>query len=219
MGLSEGALVLNAVQGAAGERSDRSAAGSTELRDVRRPAREAPLRGELPDPDVPRRQRRARDGLPHPRSGREPVPHRPVRLRLRQHRRLPRPAGQPVCPRQHDRRAGDRSHRGCVHQPEQVPPQNIRTTVNSKGATTTTYLVPEQHLPLVLAFKYLGYDEDTLNQLDAILMPTGECGLFAQRRPGDRTGPGGPGARLRPAGGHRRPTRRRSAAAATRYRR
>jgi diacyltrehalose acyltransferase len=57
-----------------------------------------------------------------------------------------------------------------------VPPQNIRTTVNSRGGTTTTYMVPEQHLPLVLAFKYLGYKEDTLNQLDAILMPRVNAG-------------------------------------------
>ncbi|MBP2454860.1 acyltransferase PE [Mycolicibacterium lutetiense] len=60
--------------------------------------------------------------------------------------------------------------------PSNVPPQNIRTTVNSKGATTTTYLVPEEHLPLVLPFKYLGYDQDTLNQLDAILLPRVNAG-------------------------------------------
>ncbi|MEY2484140.1 MAG: diacyltrehalose acyltransferase, partial [Verrucomicrobiota bacterium] len=60
--------------------------------------------------------------------------------------------------------------------PSNVPPQNIRTTVNSRGATTTTYLVPEQHLPMVLAFKYLGYQEDTLNKLDAILMPRVNAG-------------------------------------------
>jgi diacyltrehalose acyltransferase len=60
--------------------------------------------------------------------------------------------------------------------PSNVPPQNIRTTVNSRGATTTTYLVPEQHLPLVLAFKYLGYPEDTLNKLDAILLPRVNAG-------------------------------------------
>ncbi len=57
-----------------------------------------------------------------------------------------------------------------------VPAQNIRTTVNSKGATTTTYLIPEQHLPLVLPFKYLGFGEDTLNQLDAILLPRVNAG-------------------------------------------
>ncbi|MCV7204433.1 PE-PPE domain-containing protein [Mycolicibacterium peregrinum] len=60
--------------------------------------------------------------------------------------------------------------------PSNVPAQNIRTTVNSKGATTTTYLVPEEHLPLVLPFKYLGYDKGTLNQLDAILKPRVDAG-------------------------------------------
>ncbi|WP_018602679.1 acyltransferase PE [Mycobacterium sp. 155] len=60
--------------------------------------------------------------------------------------------------------------------PSNVPPQNIRTTVNSKGATTTTYLVPEEHLPLVLPFKYLGYDQNTLNQLDAVLLPMVNAG-------------------------------------------
>ncbi|CRZ16893.1 acyltransferase PE [Mycolicibacterium neworleansense] len=60
--------------------------------------------------------------------------------------------------------------------PSNVPPQNIRTTVNSKGATTTTYLVPEEHLPLVLPFKYLGYDQHTLNRLDSILLPMVDAG-------------------------------------------
>jgi hypothetical protein len=60
--------------------------------------------------------------------------------------------------------------------PSMVPPQNIRTTVNSKGAKTTTYLIPEQHLPLVLPFKYLGVDEGTLNRLDAVLKPYVDAG-------------------------------------------
>jgi hypothetical protein len=60
--------------------------------------------------------------------------------------------------------------------PDMVPPQNIRTTVNSKGAKTTTYLIPEQHLPLVLPFKYLGVDEDTLNRLDGVLKPMVDAG-------------------------------------------
>jgi hypothetical protein len=60
--------------------------------------------------------------------------------------------------------------------PSNVPAQNIRTTINSKGATTTTYLVPEEHLPLVLPFKYLGYDKGTLNQLDAVLLPMVNAG-------------------------------------------
>ncbi|MDH6195956.1 hypothetical protein M2272_002596 [Mycobacterium frederiksbergense] len=60
--------------------------------------------------------------------------------------------------------------------PSMVPPQNIRTTVNSKGAKTTTYMIPEQHLPLVLPFKYAGVDEPTLNQLDAVLQPMVDAG-------------------------------------------
>ncbi|BBZ66361.1 hypothetical protein MINS_17900 [Mycolicibacterium insubricum] len=60
--------------------------------------------------------------------------------------------------------------------PSMVPPQNIRTTYNSRGARTTTYLIPEQHLPLVLPFKYLGYDDNTLNRLDAILQPRVDAG-------------------------------------------
>jgi diacyltrehalose acyltransferase len=60
--------------------------------------------------------------------------------------------------------------------PGMVPPQNIRTTVNSKGATTTTYLIPEKHLPLVMPLAYIGIPEDTLNKLDAILMPRVNAG-------------------------------------------
>ncbi|MCX2931915.1 PE-PPE domain-containing protein [Mycobacterium sp. CVI_P3] len=60
--------------------------------------------------------------------------------------------------------------------PSMVPPRNIRTTVNSRGAKTTTYLIPEQHLPLVLPFKYLGVDEATLNKLDAVLKPMVDSG-------------------------------------------
>lgn len=60
--------------------------------------------------------------------------------------------------------------------PRMVPPQNIRTTVNSKGATTTTYLIPEKHLPLVMPLAYIGIPEDTLNKLDAILLPRVNAG-------------------------------------------
>ncbi len=60
--------------------------------------------------------------------------------------------------------------------PSMVPPQNIRTTVNSRGAKTTTYLIPEKHLPLVLPFGYLGVPEETLNKLDAVLMPYVDAG-------------------------------------------
>ncbi len=55
--------------------------------------------------------------------------------------------------------------------PRNVAARNIRTTVNSRGGKTTTYMIPQQHLPLVMPLKYLGVDEGTLNRLDAILQP------------------------------------------------
>ncbi len=60
--------------------------------------------------------------------------------------------------------------------PSNVPPRNIATTVNSRGGKTTTFMIPEQHLPLVMPFKYLGVDEGTLNRLDAILQPMVDAG-------------------------------------------
>jgi hypothetical protein len=60
--------------------------------------------------------------------------------------------------------------------PSMVPPRNIRTTVNSRGGKTTTFMIPEQHLPLVLPFKYLGVDEGTLSRLDAVLLPMVDAG-------------------------------------------
>ena len=87
--------------------------------------------------------------------------------------------------------------------PSNVPPQNIRTTVNSKGATTTTYLVPEQHLPLVLALQVPRVRREHAEPAGRDTDAEGERGLFAQRRSGDRPRPGGSRARLRPAAGHR----------------
>jgi hypothetical protein len=60
--------------------------------------------------------------------------------------------------------------------PSNVPARNIRTTVNSRGGKTTTLMIPEQHLPLVMPFKYAGVDEDTLNKLDAVLQPMIDSG-------------------------------------------
>lgn len=60
--------------------------------------------------------------------------------------------------------------------PSNVPARNIRTTVNSRGGKTTTFMIPQQHLPLVMPFKYLGVDEGTLNRLDAILQPMVDAG-------------------------------------------
>ncbi|MUL76177.1 acyltransferase PE [Mycolicibacterium sp. CBMA 226] len=60
--------------------------------------------------------------------------------------------------------------------PKNVPPQNVVKTVNSRGATTTTYMIPEQHLPLVVPFKYLGMSEADMNHLDAVMKPMVDAG-------------------------------------------
>ena len=112
-----------------------------------------------------------------PAAGGEPVPHRPVRLCLRQHRRLPRPAGQPVRPRQLDRRPGHRSHRDGVHEPEQGAAAEHQDDGQLEGRRRRRRTwFPNSTFPWCWRFKYLGYTEDTLNQLDAILMPRVNAG-------------------------------------------
>lgn len=60
--------------------------------------------------------------------------------------------------------------------PGDLPPQNIRTTVNSRGAKTTTYLVPVNQLPLTLPLRYLGWSDGLVNQIDAVLQPQIDAG-------------------------------------------
>jgi hypothetical protein len=67
--------------------------------------------------------------------------------------------------------------------PSMVPPQNIRTTINSRGAQDTTIMVPEKHLPLVMPLAYVGIPEDTLNKLDAILLPRVNAGYLRNDDP------------------------------------
>ena len=64
-----------------------------------------------------------------------------------------------------------------------VPPRNIRTTINSRGAKDTTIMVPQKHLPLVMPLKYIGIPEDTLNKLDAILIPRVNAGYIRNDDP------------------------------------
>ena len=92
--------------------------------------------------------------------------------------------------------------------PSMVPPQNIRTTVNSRGATTTTYMIPEQHLPLVLPFKYLGVDRGHAESSSTrCCKPMVNAGYSRNDDPATAPITGGSGARLRPGGrSPRRPT-------------
>ncbi len=67
--------------------------------------------------------------------------------------------------------------------PRNVPARNIVTTVNSRGGKTTTFMIPEQHLPMVMPFKYAGIDEATLNKLDAVLQPMVDSGYSRNDNP------------------------------------
>lgn len=60
--------------------------------------------------------------------------------------------------------------------PEDVPPQNIRTTVNSRGATTTSYLIPINHLPLTLPLRFWGVPDNLVDSLDSWLQPQVDAG-------------------------------------------
>ena len=55
--------------------------------------------------------------------------------------------------------------------PSDVPPENIRTVVNSKGAKETTYLIPVNHLPLTLPLRYVGFSPGFVDQIDSVLQP------------------------------------------------
>ncbi len=53
--------------------------------------------------------------------------------------------------------------------PANVPPQNITTMTNSRGATVTTYRVPEQELPLTSTLRQLGVPN--ADSLDPVMRP------------------------------------------------
>jgi diacyltrehalose acyltransferase len=64
-----------------------------------------------------------------------------------------------------------------------VPPENIVTTTNSRGAKTTTYFVPDQGLPLTLPFRYFGAPADVMDQVDAAPKPIIDAGYSRNDNP------------------------------------
>ncbi|WP_176562332.1 PE-PPE domain-containing protein [Mycolicibacterium palauense] len=69
--------------------------------------------------------------------------------------------------------------------PATIPPEDVTTTVNSKGATVTTYLRPTEHLPLTLAAR-LFVPGAIVDRIDARLRPIIDAGYVRHDRPGDR---------------------------------
>ena len=57
-----------------------------------------------------------------------------------------------------------------------VPAQNISTTVNTQGATVTTYLVPAPLLPLTQPLRDAGVSPGVVDKLDRVLRPIIEAG-------------------------------------------
>lgn len=60
--------------------------------------------------------------------------------------------------------------------PATVPPENVTVTTNSKGATTTTYLAPTEHLPLTQPLRNLGVHERIVDKVDKFLRPIVDAG-------------------------------------------
>lgn len=60
--------------------------------------------------------------------------------------------------------------------PSIVPPENIKSEVNSRGATTTSFLIPVTNLPLTLPFRYMGVPADVMDMVDGTLQPIIDAG-------------------------------------------
>jgi diacyltrehalose acyltransferase len=54
--------------------------------------------------------------------------------------------------------------------PADVPPENIRSSTNSRGGTTTTFMLPSPQLPLTMPLRELGLHSEA-DQLDQALRP------------------------------------------------
>lgn len=65
-----------------------------------------------------------------------------------------------------------------------VPEQNITTAVNSAGGTTTTYLVPTQHLPLTQSLRGTVVPDAVVDALDTSLRPIIDAGYGTVTRAG-----------------------------------
>jgi hypothetical protein len=68
-----------------------------------------------------------------------------------------------------------------------VPDKNVTTSINSLGATTTTYLVPATFLPITQPLRDLGVPSPFVDALDNILRPKIDAGYTRNDPPGLET--------------------------------
>lgn len=75
------------------------------------------------------------------------------------------------------------THARASDSPSDVPPGNISVTTNSLGATTTTYLVPAQQLPLTQPLRLIAPGK-LVDALDNALRPAIDSGYSRNDAPG-----------------------------------
>jgi hypothetical protein len=68
--------------------------------------------------------------------------------------------------------------------PDVVPEENIKTVVNSRGATTTSFLIPVTNLPLTLPLRYMGVPSGLMDMVDGTLQPIIDAGYSRNDAPG-----------------------------------
>ncbi len=75
------------------------------------------------------------------------------------------------------------THARASDSPSAVPPENISVTTNSLGATTTTYLVPAQQLPLTAPLRLVAPGK-LVDAIDKALRPAIDAGYSRNDAPG-----------------------------------
>lgn len=65
----------------------------------------------------------------------------------------------------------------------QVPPKNITTTVNSRGGTTTSYLLPTHDLPLLQPLRDWGVPKPLVDAVNQLLKPVVDAGYSRNDSP------------------------------------
>jgi PE-PPE domain len=63
-----------------------------------------------------------------------------------------------------------------------VPPENVSTTTNSRGASVTTLLVPTRNLPLWQPLRDIGVDSRIVDLLDQVTRPIVDAGYSRNDR-------------------------------------
>ncbi|MEV0670176.1 PE-PPE domain-containing protein [Mycobacterium sp. NPDC050441] len=67
---------------------------------------------------------------------------------------------------------------------DEIPPQNVFVTVNSRGATQTMLFLPTRLLPLTRPLRDLGVPNELVDQLDGVVRPMVDAGYSRNDYPG-----------------------------------